>query len=191
MAPVETARAGRADCWRAGGVTGNVGSSPGERDQNMAYLDRDGVRIYYETHGTGPALLLTHGYSATSQMWRPQIEALAAEHTLILWDMRGHGRSGSPADDSLYSEALTVADMAALLDHLGVRDSHRRRAVPRRLHVARLLSGSSGAGESAADHRYRSGIQERCRQGSVEPDGPRPGRGHRTGRCGCAGRPVG
>ena len=52
-------------------------------------------------------------------MWRPQIEALAANHTLILWDMRGHGRSDSPADDALYSEALTVADMAALLDHLG------------------------------------------------------------------------
>ena len=85
----------------------------------MAYLDRDGVQIYYEIHGSGPALLLTHGYSATSQMWRPQIEALTADHTLILWDMRGHGRSDSPADDSLYSEALTVADMAALLDHLG------------------------------------------------------------------------
>jgi pimeloyl-ACP methyl ester carboxylesterase len=86
----------------------------------MATLDRDGVQIYYETHGSGPALLLTHGYSATSQMWRPQIDALSENHTLILWDMRGHGRSGSPADDALYSEALTVADMAALLDHLGM-----------------------------------------------------------------------
>ncbi len=85
----------------------------------MAILDRDGVRIYYETHGSGPALLLTHGYSATSQMWRPQIEALSREHTLILWDMRGHGQSDSPADDALYSERLTTQDMAALLDELG------------------------------------------------------------------------
>jgi pimeloyl-ACP methyl ester carboxylesterase len=53
-------------------------------------------------------------------MWRPQIDALSENHTLILWDMRGHGRSGSPTDDALYSEALTVADMAALLDHLGM-----------------------------------------------------------------------
>lgn len=84
----------------------------------MATLDRDGVQIYYETHGSGPALLLTHGYSATSQMWRPQIDALARDHTLILWDMRGHGQSDSPTDDGLYSEALTTKDMAALLDEL-------------------------------------------------------------------------
>ena len=85
----------------------------------MPLLDRDGVNIYYETHGDGPAILLTHGYSATSQMWGPQVAALSENHTLITWDMRGHGRSDSPADADSYSEALTTADMAALLDHLG------------------------------------------------------------------------
>ena len=85
----------------------------------MAKLDRDGVALYYEVHGSGPAILLTHGYSATSQMWRGQIQALAEKHTLILWDIRGHGQSDSPVDESTYSEALTTADMAALLDHLG------------------------------------------------------------------------
>lgn len=89
----------------------------------MATLLRDGVEIYYETHGRGPALLLTHGYSATSQMWRPQIEALSKDHTLILWDMRGHGRSASPEDDAAYSERLTTGDMAALLEHLGFRSA--------------------------------------------------------------------
>ena len=85
----------------------------------MAKLNRDGVSLYYEVHGAGPPLLLTHGFSATSQMWRGQIEALAKDHTLILWDMRGHGQSDYPADQDAYSEAATVADMAALLDHLG------------------------------------------------------------------------
>ncbi len=85
----------------------------------MAFLERDGVELYYETHGSGPALLLTHGYSATSQMWRSQIDQLSENHTLILWDMRGHGQSDSPADDALYSEALTTQDMAALLDAHG------------------------------------------------------------------------
>jgi pimeloyl-ACP methyl ester carboxylesterase len=84
----------------------------------MAHLNRAGVNIYYEVHGKGPAVLLSHGYSATSAMWTPQIDALAAAHTLILWDMRGHGASDSPDDPSLYSEAHTVADMAALLDHV-------------------------------------------------------------------------
>ena len=85
----------------------------------MARLKRDGVELYYEVHGQGPALLLTHGYSATSQMWRGQIEALSKDHTLILWDMRGHGQSDYPEDPAAYSEAATVADMAALLDAVG------------------------------------------------------------------------
>ena len=87
----------------------------------MAFLDRNGVRIFYEVHGHGPALLLTHGFSATSAMWRPQIEALSRNHTLILWDMRGHGQSDYPEDQGAYSEEATVADMAAILDALGAK----------------------------------------------------------------------
>ena len=85
----------------------------------MPRVDRDGVGIHYEVHGDGPPLLLTHGYSSTSAMWHGQIDALAKEHKLILWDMRGHGQSDYPTDPSAYSEALTIADMAALLDQVG------------------------------------------------------------------------
>jgi pimeloyl-ACP methyl ester carboxylesterase len=85
----------------------------------MPKIDRNGVEIYYEVHGSGPALLLTHGYSSTSAMWRGQIEALSKHHKLVLWDMRGHGQSDYPEDPAAYSEALTVADMAALLDKVG------------------------------------------------------------------------
>jgi pimeloyl-ACP methyl ester carboxylesterase len=84
----------------------------------MPKIDRDGVKLHYEVHGDGPPLLLTHGYSSTSAMWRGQIEALSKHHTLILWDMRGHGQSGYPDDPLAYSEALTIADMAALLDEV-------------------------------------------------------------------------
>ena len=86
----------------------------------MAYLDRDGIKIYYEVHGTsGPTVLLSHGYSATSAMWTGQIDALSASYRLIIWDMRGHGDSDSPADPGAYSETSTTGDMAALLDALG------------------------------------------------------------------------
>jgi pimeloyl-ACP methyl ester carboxylesterase len=85
----------------------------------MPTIDRDGVKIYYEVHGRGPVLLLTHGYSSTSAMWKGQIEALSKHHKLVLWDMRGHGQSDYPDDPAAYSEALTVADMAALLDAIG------------------------------------------------------------------------
>ena len=85
----------------------------------MPWVDRDGVGIYYEVHGDGPPLLLTHGYSSTSAMWHGQIDALAQDHQLILWDMRGHGQSDYPDDPTAYSEAHTVADMAAVLDAVG------------------------------------------------------------------------
>ena len=52
----------------------------------MPTIDRDGVAIYYEVHGDGPPLILTHGYSSTSQMWQGQIAALSRHHRLILWD---------------------------------------------------------------------------------------------------------
>jgi pimeloyl-ACP methyl ester carboxylesterase len=85
----------------------------------MPTIDRDGTKIHYEVHGSGPPLILTHGYSSTSAMWQGQIEALSKRHKLILWDMRGHGQSDYPDDTAAYSEALTVGDIAALLDEVG------------------------------------------------------------------------
>src|SRR5215831_20929568 len=85
----------------------------------MPKLNRDGVNIYYEVRGEGPPLILTHGYSSTSAMWQGQIAPLSQRHKLVLWDMRGHGQSDYPPNPNAYSEALTVADMAALLDEVG------------------------------------------------------------------------
>lgn len=87
----------------------------------MPFVDRNGVKIYYETHGDGPPLLLSHGYSASSHMWARQIDAFSKNYKLILWDMRGHGRSDYPDDQSQYSEEATVDDMAAILDAVGAQ----------------------------------------------------------------------
>jgi pimeloyl-ACP methyl ester carboxylesterase len=84
----------------------------------MPKLNRDGVKIYCEIHGSGPALLLTHGYSSAAAMWKGQIEALSKHHKLVLRDMRGHGQSDYPDDPAAYSKALTAADMAALRDQI-------------------------------------------------------------------------
>jgi pimeloyl-ACP methyl ester carboxylesterase len=80
----------------------------------------NGTELYYEDHGSGYPILLTHGYASTSAMWAPQVEPLTERYRLITWDMRGHGASDSPEEASAYSEAHTVADMAALLGDLGV-----------------------------------------------------------------------
>jgi pimeloyl-ACP methyl ester carboxylesterase len=86
----------------------------------MPYVERDGARVWFEEHGRGMAMLLTHGYGATSGMWQPQWEALGERFRVIVWDLRGHGRSDAPADESLYSEEAAVGDMAAILDACGV-----------------------------------------------------------------------
>src|SRR5262245_48282647 len=86
----------------------------------MPHLERDGVRLYYEDRGSGPAVLLTHGYTATLRMWDPQIAGLADRFRIICWDMRGHGESDSPSDPAAYSHEATTEDMAAILDACGV-----------------------------------------------------------------------
>jgi len=89
----------------------------------MPTLNRNGVNLYYEVHGSGPAVLLTHGFSATTEMWKPNIAALSRNYQLILWDMRGHGQTDSPKDPYAYSEDLTVGDMDALLNACGVQQA--------------------------------------------------------------------
>ena len=80
----------------------------------------NGIEIDYEVSGRGPAVLLSHGYSATRRMWDEQHRALGDRYRTISWSMRGHGETESPADPAAYSADLTVADMHALLGHLGV-----------------------------------------------------------------------
>ena len=80
----------------------------------------NGIQIEYQDGGTGPAVFLSHGYSATGRMWDGQRAALGDRYRVVSWDMRGHGSTQSPADPALYSHDLTVGDMRALLDHLGL-----------------------------------------------------------------------
>jgi pimeloyl-ACP methyl ester carboxylesterase len=86
----------------------------------MARARLNGIEIDYEVSGRGPAVLLSHGYSATRRMWDDQHRALGERYRTISWSMRGHGETESPADPAAYSADLTVADMRALLGHLGV-----------------------------------------------------------------------
>jgi pimeloyl-ACP methyl ester carboxylesterase len=87
----------------------------------MARAKLNGIEIDYEVSGGGPAVLLSHGYSATRRMWDAQHRALGERHRVISWSMRGHGETESPTDPARYSAALTVGDMRALLGDLGVR----------------------------------------------------------------------
>ena len=84
-----------------------------------AHLARGQARIYHEVHGeeSAPVLLLSHAFGASSAMWRAQIKALSEKWRLIIWDMRGHGLTKTPETQEHFSHALTLEDMAALLEH--------------------------------------------------------------------------
>lgn len=78
---------------------------------------RGGVLLEWEQFGPddAPALLLSHGWSLTHDTWYYQKKALAGEFRVIVWDMRGAGRSDAPADWDYSMEAVTD-DLAAVFD---------------------------------------------------------------------------
>lgn len=80
----------------------------------------NGTNLYYEFTGTGPAVVLIHGYTLDTRMWADQIEAFSQNYRVVCYDLRGFGRSALPTQD-LYSHA---DDLKALLDFLGVARAH-------------------------------------------------------------------
>jgi 3-oxoadipate enol-lactonase len=76
-----------------------------------------GVNLAVEVRGEGPAILFVHGYPLDRSIWREQIDALEG-YRRIAPDLRGMGQSDAP--DLGYGMALYAADLAALLDALGV-----------------------------------------------------------------------
>jgi pimeloyl-ACP methyl ester carboxylesterase len=80
----------------------------------MIHADVNGLSVAYERTGDGPALVLLHGFTHDSRVWRPQLEGLADQHTVIAWDAPGAGRSSDPP------ETFGIADwadcLAGLLD---------------------------------------------------------------------------
>jgi len=73
--------------------------------------------------GSGPPVVLLHGYPQTRAMWHRVAPALAAAHTVVVPDLRGYGDSGAPAPDpeaTLYAKREMAADVVALLQALGI-----------------------------------------------------------------------
>lgn len=83
----------------------------------------NGIDISYEDHGAGLPILLSHGFSATLQMWQPQVDGLSQKYRVVTWDMRGHGQTVGPERQEDYSEAQTIEDMRGLFRHLGIGEA--------------------------------------------------------------------
>jgi pimeloyl-ACP methyl ester carboxylesterase len=93
------------------------------------------IELYYEDHGTGPAVVLLHGWPVDSRSWEPQVlPLLQAGYRVITYDRRGFGRSSRPTRG--YDFDTLAADLDRVLTRLDVRE-------------ATLIGFSLGTGELA------------------------------------------
>ena len=86
------------------------------------HIDAAGARIHCMVGGSGPPLLLLHGYPQTHAMWHRVAPALAREFTVVCPDLRGYGDSSKPASDArhaTYSKRAMALDMVEVMRHLG------------------------------------------------------------------------
>lgn len=82
------------------------------------FAEINGMDMYFEVHGEGEPLFVLHGFSATSQIWKPRIPAFKEHFQIILPDLRGHGRSTNPSRE--FTHRQSAKDILALADHLGI-----------------------------------------------------------------------
>jgi pimeloyl-ACP methyl ester carboxylesterase len=88
----------------------------------MFHVDVKGLSVGYERAGEGPVLVLLHGFSIDSRMWRPQLAALQRHFTVFAWDAPGAGRSSDPPDP--YGLADWADCLAACLSSVGLERAH-------------------------------------------------------------------
>jgi pimeloyl-ACP methyl ester carboxylesterase len=77
----------------------------------------EGAKIFVRVGGTGPAVILLHGFGDTGDMWGPLARELAKNHTLIIPDLRGMGLSSHPAGG--YDKRTEAADIRSVVEALG------------------------------------------------------------------------
>jgi haloacetate dehalogenase len=93
-------------------------------DFEAAEVETGETRIFVRRGGSGPPLLLLHGFPETHLMWRRVAPLLARHFTVVCADLRGYGRSGCPAsapDHAPYAKRAMARDMVSVMGRLGFR----------------------------------------------------------------------
>ena len=88
----------------------------GKSEVTGKYADVNGIKLYYEIHGTGHPLVLLHGGLGATPMFGPNLPALAKGRQVIAADLQGHGRTADI--DRPISPELMAEDIAALIMYL-------------------------------------------------------------------------
>jgi 3-oxoadipate enol-lactonase len=87
----------------------------------MPFIETNGVNMYYEVHGQGPAVVLAHPGGGNHLSWWQQVPAFAQRFTCITFDHRGHGYTRDLPDDP--GAVAYAQDLVGLLDHLGIQQA--------------------------------------------------------------------
>jgi pimeloyl-ACP methyl ester carboxylesterase len=136
----------------------------------MELVEVDGLRITYERAGSGPPLVLLHGYVGDGPAtWRYQLDGLSDAFTVVAWDAPGAGGSSDPPES--FGTAGYADALAGFIAALGLETPHvaglsfgailalafyRRHAVPRSLVLASAYAGWGGSlPPEVADQRLR------------------------------------
>src|SRR6185436_7954849 len=83
------------------------------------FADSAGVKIHYATLGSGPLVVMIHGFPDYWYTWRHQMEGLADKFQVVAIDQRGYNKSDKPAGVASYVAPLLVSDVIAVIKHLG------------------------------------------------------------------------
>src|SRR6266446_2994282 len=78
-------------------------------------------RLHVEVEGSGPVVVLAHGFGGSARNFLSQARALRDRYRIVRFDARGHARSEAPAEASAYTPDAFVADLGRVLDQVGAR----------------------------------------------------------------------
>lgn len=97
-----------------------VAASASDLDKRVehGYADNNGVKIHYASLGSGPLVVMIHGFPDYWYSWRHQMEGLADRFQVVAVDQRGYNLSDKPKGVENYDMSLLVSDVAAVIKHL-------------------------------------------------------------------------
>ena len=136
----------------------------------MPLFDSQGVNLYYEETGSGPAIIWIHEFAADYRTWEAQVRRFSRDYRCIAYNARGCPPSAVPEDPSVYTYEYMRDDVIRLMDHLGIDKAHlvglsmgayaalqAAMTYPDRVSSVVFSSGGSGApsGVSSREHFIR------------------------------------
>jgi 3-oxoadipate enol-lactonase len=80
------------------------------------------MQLSFEQYGSGPAVVMIHGFGGSKAVWQPQIAEFSRHYRVIALDLPGHGNSPRPEGEKHYSPAACADELLLLMDQLGIQN---------------------------------------------------------------------